>query len=234
MIPTPELDSYINSCGIEIVDVSRTYFFKANISEVLTKKLIAQTDKILEDANSIDYSPNLAGEIYDGKQILIDSSYYKEESIAELLSNLESASGAYISRFLKKANTTSVDTSKLKFKCQMNDMWIVSQEAHDYNPPHRHSTASPVGLSGVLYLKVPPQISEENKDGYFHFTFGPTCAPDMRTLKLADQLDILPTTSTMLLFPKDTCHEVFPFRGDGERRCIAFNVNVFPENFDTK
>jgi hypothetical protein len=230
-----ELDNYLESCGVNVFDLVKTYYFQITMPHELTQNLIIQTDKILENPSSPDYSPSLAGEIYEGKQTLIHPSYYSEESTAEFINCVESASAAYIKRFFEMTNQVFPEAGEEnKFRCRINDMWIVSQYANDYNPPHHHRTKAPVGLSGVLYLKIPPQISASSttgkKDGFFHFSWGPDVSPDMRRLTLSDHLDILPVESTMLLFPKNMCHEVFPFRGEGERRCIAFNVNVFPEN----
>jgi len=172
----------------------------------------------------------MAGKIYDRKQILIEPSLKEEKCIPQLIQNLESMAVAYVSRFFKKAIKIHGVEEEYKFRCRINDIWIVSQEAHDYNPPHNHRTVSSTGLSGVLYLKVPPQIAESKKDGWFHFSWGPDISSDLGRLTFADHLDILPKESMLLMFPKNMCHEVFPFRGDGERRCIAFNVNVFSEN----
>ncbi len=230
MKKTKELDDYLESCGIQVFDLAKTYYFQINVSQELTKKLVIQTDKILENPASPDYSPSLAGEIYDGQQVLIHPALYADESISELIECIESASNAYVTRFLDLAGESH------QFSSEINDLWIVSQRAHDYNPPHHHRTKSPVGLSGVLYLKIPPQISSEDfiksgkKDGFFHFSWGCDVSYDLGRLTLSDHLDILPVESAMLLFPKNMCHEVFPFRGEGERRCIAFNVNVFPAN----
>ena len=225
-----EYDEYLESCGISVHDLSKLYYFSTNMSPELTKALITETDEILKDFNSKDYSPSLAGKIYDGKQILIEPALYGEKPIAELIHNLESMAFAYVSRFIKKAVKFRDAAEEYKFKCKINDMWIVSQEAHDYNPPHNHRTTAPTGLSGVLYLKVPSQISESKKDGWFHFSWGSDISSDLGRLTFADHLDILPKKSMVLMFPKNMCHEVFPFRGEGERRCIAFNINVFSEN----
>ena len=38
-------------------------------------------------------------------------------------------------------------------------------------------------------------------------------------------MQITPAPGVMLMFPSYLVHTVYPFIGEGERRCIAFNAN---------
>ena len=85
------------------------------------------------------------------------------------------------------------------------ESWSILSYAGDYNPLHDHDSATPAGLSTILYLKVPECIRE------------------------------LPDPDDMLVFPSWLKHAVMPFYGDGERRIISANANVIPpEMFDWK
>ncbi len=225
-----DIDKEIKNSGVEIVDIVKTFFFSTNMPDDLVNNLIIKTDKILDDIESKDYSGLLAGQIYDGKQIEIAKNLYCEDYISTLVESIESMSHAFVERFFSKIDKDKLVGMPPSFQCKINDMWIVSQEAHDYNPPHEHFTKSNVGLSGVFYLKIPEQINEKKVDGCFHFSWGPDINFDLLKFRYPDHKTIVPKPGMFLLFPKNTTHEVFPFRGDGERRCIAFNVNVFPSD----
>src|SRR5205823_5401821 len=42
-----------------------------------------------------------------------------------------------------------------------NEMWSVHSYAGDYNPLHDHGGRTPLGLSSILYLKVPREIADK-------------------------------------------------------------------------
>jgi len=220
------MDKYLQNRGINVVDVSKLFYFTTVLSDELIDELIIDTEKILQNKSSISYDSYLAGKIDDGKQILIDESWHQEKSIKQLIEIIGNISEAYMERFLSKIDRKKVSEESFDYSCNINDMWVVNQLAHDYNPPHNHQTNEEIGLSGVLYLEVPEQIGNYGDDGLFYFSFGPDVGFDIRRLTFTDRHKIIPKKGGFLLFPKNTCHQVFPFRGSGERRCIAFNVNI--------
>ena len=48
----------------------------------------------------------------------------------------------------------------------MIDLWLNCQTAGDYNPTHTHGGS----FSGVIFLKVPPQINANSFDGQLCFS----------------------------------------------------------------
>lgn len=111
--------------------------------------------------------------------------------------------------------------------CEVNDMWVVSQREGDYNPPHRHFGRSPCMLSGVTYLSVPDAVGNGGMDGSIRFSWGQRVIFDISSFTRPEHWVIRPQTGMVLLFPAHLVHEVFPFRGDAERRSLAFNINVW-------
>ena len=114
------------------------------------------------------------------------------------------------------------------------DAWVVSQKENDYIPVHTHDKVDTQGesckISGILYLKVPEQIERNNtsivirgdKDGQIVFT-GMGGADSFSTTM---QYNCYPEIGWLYLFPSTLNHQVYPFKGDGERRGISFNVDV--------
>ena len=112
----------------------------------------------------------------------------------------------------------------------VNSAWVVSQYANEYNPIHNHTGCE---ISGVIYLKVPDVKGRRNlqskkgkmdSDGDISFVY---CTASQRNHDIFEKglVQITPVPGLMLMFPSYLGHTVYPFVGEGERRCIAFNAN---------
>jgi len=109
--------------------------------------------------------------------------------------------------------------------------WVVSQKENDYIPVHAHDNQTEsCKISGVMYLKVPKQIESPSnemkirggKDGQLVFT-GMGGADSFST---TTHFNILPQQGHLYLFPSTLTHQVYPFKGEGERRGISINMDV--------
>ena len=129
-------------------------------------------------------------------------------------------------------------------------MWTVHSYAGDYNPLHDHGTRSFMGLSCILFLKVPPQIeaiglpSEEMiaagvtpgfqglngasgaVDGFTYLCWGVNGMRDVNMLRPIQEEYVKPEVGTMIIFPAWLRHAVMPFSGEGARRTFSANINV--------
>ena len=179
--------------------------------EILTAKLLHAEDKE-------DHSGQLAGKIYDGQQIAVPREGYMKTFID---TGILQACKGYV-----KAMTV-FDGRGIKmwknFDLIFQKAWIVSQYAGDYNPVHTHSGT----LSGIIYLKVPEQINKASEpDGWL--TFHNNREYDALTLRFGMTHNKLPKRGDMYVFPSWLGHSVSPFRGEGERRSMSFNVQAIP------
>jgi hypothetical protein len=135
-------------------------------------------------------------------------------------------------------------------KTNIQNMWTVHSYAGDYNPLHDHGTRSYMGLSCILFLKVPPQIeaiglpSEEMiaagvtpgfqglngasgaVDGFTYLCWGVNGMRDVNMLRPIQEEYVKPEVGTMIIFPAWLRHAVMPFSGEGERRTFSANINV--------
>ena len=129
-------------------------------------------------------------------------------------------------------------------------MWTVHSYAGDYNPLHDHGTRSYMGLSCILYLKVPPQIeaiglpseaviaagdtpgfqglngASGAVDGFTYLCWGVNGMRDVNMLRPIQEEYVKPEVGTMIMFPAWLRHAVMPFSGEGERRTFSANINV--------
>jgi hypothetical protein len=123
-----------------------------------------------------------------------------------------------------------------------NAMWSIHSYAGDYNPMHDHGGNTPLGLSSILYLKVPPVIAAKeavahggapklhmasgNCDGFTQLVWGATGMRDFTLLRPPTQQYIKPEVGKLLVFPNWLLHRVEPFFGEGERRTLSCNMDV--------
>ena len=183
---------------------------KVTLQNEITNQLLLESNVWLD--KNIDYSHTLAGEIKIGTQCKI--------TLPEWF-DIKSLVTKYVTQqyFVKEKNLQN-------FK--LEDSWIVSQYSGDYNPVHAHGS----DISGIIYLKIPPQIEKSYNtigknghpcvDGCLQFIYGNYHEPSLQNF---GPRAILPEVGDMYIFPGYILHTVYPFKGDGERRSIAFNIN---------
>ena len=93
--------------------------------------------------------------------------------------------------------------------------WIVSQYAGDYNPYHHHGG----DISAVVYLKIPDGM-ERDSCGNLHFLHG---SP---TIFYTNQYQVAPKVGDTYLWPSWLQHFVYPYKCEGERWVMPFNLVV--------
>ena len=114
------------------------------------------------------------------------------------------------------------------YRIELNSCWFNDQLQHEYNPAHVHYGNHPVGISSVLFLKVPEAIKkatsvnkyEQPKDGRLEFlasSENPFCQ---------NSYVLTPEPGDLYIFPYDLPHTVYPFNGEGVRRSLSFNADV--------
>jgi len=179
-----------------------------NIIDIINNKAnaILNDDKRSKD---LDYSANLAGNVK--KEVAL--------SLGEVKS-LETIVNKLVTEYIMKTvgNQFNPENTNMTYTS-----WVVSQYAGDFNPVHIHDSQ----LSGVLFLKLPPNYEEEyrREDHY----------PSVGCLEFVGSVPntfskhswmCKPTIGDLYLFPSWLLHQVYPFRSDGERRSMAFNIHL--------
>lgn len=112
--------------------------------------------------------------------------------------------------------------SKRYFNLQ--SLWINFMRPGDFNPPHFHSG----DLSFVIFLKVPKELKEENKNfigkssgpGSIYFQFGEHQEHMITNHKF------FPEENQVIIFPATLNHSVFPFKSDCERISVSGNFEI--------
>ena len=185
---------------------------KVNMPQGYVDLLNAQADKILSDeklSKERDWSHNLAGNVK--KEVAIN--HNEIEGFPQFLVTM---AHEYINRVLPESSMKEEQT-KVSFS-----VWVVSQYAGDFNPLHIHDA----NLSGVAFLKIPPGFEKEYKKEDHHPTAG--CLEFLGSMPnhfARHSYVVKPVVGDFYLFPSWLAHQVYPFRSDGERRSMSFNVH---------
>ena len=116
------------------------------------------------------------------------------------------------------SNTESAQTPKYSIQ----EMWVNYQKQHEFNPPHDHSDT----LSFVIYLKIPKEITQEQKDYK-----GRSCGPGgviflygEGTRQAITYQAVIPQDKDMWIFPAWVKHFVAPFKSNVTRVSVSGNI----------
>jgi hypothetical protein len=201
---------------------------EARIPMRLVNRTNDYIDRVRESA--ADHSMSLVGQIRQNPrsaQLKLD---LRDRFPADLANEIAAIGGAYI----KAQGFRAVVTPTV--------LWSVHSYQGDYNPLHDHGAKTPLGLSSILYLMVPPVIAAKdavadggapklnmasgNCDGFTQFVWGATGMRDFSLLRPPTQQYVKPEVGKLIVFPNWLLHRVEPFFGEGERRTLTCNMDV--------
>ena len=185
---------------------------KSSVPQNIVDEVNKKADDILNDdkrSEQLDYSANLAGNVK--KEVAL--------SLGEIKS-LELIINKLVTEYILKTvgNQFNPENTNMTYTS-----WVVSQYAGDFNPVHIHDSQ----LSGVFFLKIPPGYEEEfrREDHY----------PSVGCLEFLGSVPntfskhsymAKPQIGDLYIFPSWLSHQVYPFRSEGERRSMAFNIHL--------
>ena len=226
---------------------------RAEIPINIIDELNQHIDEVIVPAGR-DLSGGLVGQINQDKRSAQWLFPHNDDGVGEQFSGILNQLGkSYIEQTIgdkvhPQAKDENIGEKEIKIDTQT--MWTVHSYAGDYNPLHDHGTRSFMGLSCILYLKVPPQIeaiglpSEEMiaagvtpgfqglngasgaVDGFTYLCWGANGMRDVNMLRPITEEYVKPEVGTMIMFPAWLRHAVMPFFGEGERRTLSANLNV--------
>jgi hypothetical protein len=176
------------------------------------------------------------GQIQEGEQLRID---HLDERLKEVSDYLQTLGVCYVQNFFEMTGQ-QLDGNR---EVSIDELWSVHSYAGDYNPIHDHGTKTLMGISCTTWTKVPPQITQGPRpgsedyglynasgesDGCLCFNYGQSSTWDRERLRPTQNIVVRPEVGKIYFFPSWMQHMVYPFRGDGERRTVAANLNCFP------
>lgn len=195
--------------------------------------VIDEINSYVDDNNGEDFSEKLVGQIN------------RNVKSSQVSFSTESDVGEAVSSILEKLAVTYMkNVTQNDYDAKISDAWTVHSYEGDYNPLHDHGSETPIGLSCIMYLKVPDQIAalpnpyEDFEglngatgavDGFTYFTWGNHGMRDVNMLRPATEEYVKPEVGTLIMFPSWLRHSVNPFFGEGERRTFSANINIMKQ-----
>ena len=213
------------------------FLMELDIPEGFVTQLNEYLDGLLEEEGRVTAADTLVGQISEGEQLRMDHNHDLVSGFSKFLC----AMGAeYINAFMKGSGQM-LDGAR---NVEMDEVWSVHSYAGDYNPIHDHGTKTVMGISCTTWTKVPPQIEQGPRpgsedyglynasgesDGCLCFNYGQSSSWDKERLKPTQNIVVRPQVGKLYMFPQWMQHMVYPFKGEGERRTVAANLNCFPQ-----
>ena len=223
-----------NKITYGILPLYKTFIMQTRIGEDNVALLNKYLDNLMVSKKRKSHAHTLVGQIRqhnESQQLLMD---YQHPDCMVFKNICLTVAFEYVKKFF----TMSVRQQTEERIPQIDDMWSVHSFEGDYNTIHTHGCKTLMGLSMVAWTKVPKQITDlptqgslKNasgaNDGFLGFVVGDGDVHDAERLKFSGYTPVKPEVGVMYIFPSWVQHVVWPFFGDGERRSVATNVNMF-------
>jgi hypothetical protein len=224
----------------QIHTMPAVYVLETQMPQDMINSVNDYMDEYKHDKNKQSLANTLVGQIDKGEQLLLD---HNDKRMVEYNNFICNLGAEYINHFSASGNSL-----KGPKKVQIDETWSVHSYDGDYNPIHDHGTKTLMGISTTAWTKVPPQIGAKatansptyslynesgHSDGCIAFQYGQVSVIDGDRLKPAQSFVMTPEVGKLLLFPSWLQHMVYPFKGEGERRTIASNLNCWDVQLPT-
>ena len=218
----------------QIHTMPAVYVLETQMPQQMVDDVNDYMDEYRQDKNKESLAKTLVGQINKGEQLLLD---HNDKRMVEYNNFICSLGVEYINHFAASGNSIKGDK-----QVQIDETWSVHSYDGDYNPIHDHGTKTLMGISTTAWTKVPPQIGAKatansptyslynesgHSDGCIAFQYGQVSVIDSERLKPAQSFVMTPEVGKLLIFPSWLQHMVYPFKGEGERRTIASNLNCW-------
>ena len=211
------------------------FLLEAWMPDAMVSGLNTYLDELMEQEDRTSHAGTLVGQIGHGQQLTMN---HDDPRLNDFRKMTEILSIDYLTNF---ASTTG-NPFKDQLAVEIDELWSVHSYERDYNPIHDHGTKTIMGISCTSWTKVPQQILDQptagspeynlynasgNSDGCLAFNYGINSLMDVQRLRPPQSFVIKPEIGKFLMFPSWLQRMVYPFEGDGERRTVAANLNVW-------
>ena len=209
------------------------FLLEAKMPDAMVSGLNTYLDELMEQEDRTSHAGTLGGQIGHGQQLTMDHDDPRLNDFCQM-------SGILATEYLKNFGSTGNNIGERQVG--IDELWSVHSYERDYNPIHDHGTKTIMGISCTSWTKVPEQILDQptagspeyslynasgNSDGCLAFNYGINSLLDVERLRPPQSFVIKPEVGKYLMFPSWLQHMVYPFEGEGERRTVAANLNVW-------
>ena len=224
----------MNEHPFQIHNMPAVYVLETQMPQEMIDDVNDYMDEYRESKHKESLAKTLVGQIHKGEQLLLD---HNDKRLLEYNHFICDLGAEYINYFARTGNPL-----KCGKRVEIDETWSVHSYDGDYNPIHDHGTKTLMGISTTAWTKVPSQIGANatantptyslynesgHSDGCIAFQYGQVSVLDGQRLKPAQSFVMTPEVGKLLIFPSWLQHMVYPFKGEGERRTIASNLNCW-------
>jgi hypothetical protein len=182
------------------------------LSDTLIDYVNKKMDNQIDEKKEISAVPYLSGKIKKEYDVL--NFFNEQESFNEIFENIK----IYAKNF-------TVDFDFNLKKIILHSAWINDQKEGEYQIVHKHSGNLLIGLSCIIFLKV-PDFGEEYTHEKNPMNGRTTLISNSGGLFNKSNITLDPKVGDMYIFPYDIQHVVYPFRGNGLRRSMSLNIDL--------
>lgn len=159
-------------------------------------------------------NPNIS--VRGGQQVQILPNEFAID-ISVLKAYVEKISDEYFSSILQVNGQNELNT----YKSTLISAWTICQTESDYQALHSHEAH----ISGNVYIDVPDLIEGSKvSDGSLEFKLPIIKNPG--TFHFVDSWRFKPQIMKMVVFPSYVAHTVYPWKGQGSRTILAWDVKL--------
>lgn len=158
--------------------------------------------------------PNIS--IRGGQQVQVVPNEFKLDT-SFLSQYIEERCQAYIDNIIKTSGVSDLNG----YKPMLVSAWTIKQTAGDYQALHNHEAH----ISGNIYMDV-PLLDEGSKSSDANIEFRLPVIRNPAHFVFTDQWRFKPEPLKMIMFPSYVSHTVYPWKGQGSRTILAWDVKL--------
>ena len=163
---------------------------------------------------------NPAISIRGGQQIQLVPNEFNLD-ITVLKNFVESQCQGYINTIMGQSGRTDLDS----FQPVLVSAWTIKQSSGDYQALHSHEAH----ISGNIYIDV-PELDDDANSSDANIEFRLPVIRNPANFIFVDQWRFKPQPMKMIVFPSYIPHTVYPWKGNGTRIILAWDVKLVPKN----
>ena len=197
--------AYFNPTVIAIADVPAELY--VDLKTIVDSA--HEQNKLNDEGN-----PNIS--IRGGQQIQLVPNQFNLNT--DVLKNyVEQASRNYFENVLQVNGQTELTG----YQTQIVSAWTIKQSSGDYQALHSHEAH----ISGNIYIDV-PDLDMDSKVSDACLEFKIPVIKNPATFQFVDSWRFKPQIMKMVIFPSHIPHTVYPWRGEGNRTILAWDVKL--------
>ena len=154
--------------------------------------------------------------IRGGQQVQVIPNEFKLDT-SFLSQYIEERCQAYIDNIIKTSGVGDL----YGYKPVLVSAWTIKQTSGDYQSLHNHEAH----ISGNIYMDV-PLLDESSKSSDANIEFRLPVIRNPAHFVFTDQWRFKPEPMKMILFPSYIPHTVYPWKGQGSRTILAWDVKL--------